>query len=716
MHQRRRGIRTIHGAAVLFAALASFTWLLDAPSARAQESDTIACADCHNGHADSELPGPPAKLLAASVHAALGCTDCHETISLDAIDANAARPHGDMDHPVDCGGCHEEAAETYIKHGRLEVGKDPDLPHCASCHGTHEILPSSDRQSHVHPINLPGTCRACHTDVDLVKKHEFLREEQIKLYENSVHGKASRKGLYVAATCNDCHSAATADGERTAHRILSAADPESTIYHFNIPDTCGRCHKYVTKDYWDGIHGQLVKRGSVDSPVCTHCHGEHGIISPDDPKSPVSAIHLAEQTCAPCHESAVLNEKYGLAGGRLTSYIDSYHGLKSKAGDATVANCASCHGSHRILPSSDPSSSIHPSQLRATCGECHPSITAELAQTRIHETATGLYTGWPEFFRKLYIVLIVVTIGGMLLHNGADWMRSVKKLGKQPFVQRLNTNEVAQHWVLMLSFIVLVISGFSLRFSDAAWVKMLFGWEGGFEVRGVVHRVSAIVMVVASAWHVLYLFTARGRHWFRDMVASGADLAHLKHNLLYFLGRRPDEPRYRRFTYMEKIEYWALAWGTLIMTVTGLMLWFDNYFVEQWGLPKGVLDVALVIHYYEAWLAMLAILVWHIYGTVLKPTVYPMNPAWLSGRMPKGQYTHEHPDGPKLKVRTFTVRYEEEQEDGNNRTDDAPPPPTTDSELLASPSPATKFTDDVAGGTRIAPAPDKKTGKTRTIP
>ena len=85
--------------------------------------------------------------------------------------------------------------------------------------------------------------------------------------------------------------------------------------------------------------------------------------------------------------------------------------------------------------------------------------------------------------------------------------------------------------------------------------------------------------------------------------------------------------------------------------------------MEQWRLPKGVLDVALVIHYYEAWLATLAILVWHGYSTIFCPGVYPMNPAWLSGKMPKKMYLHEHPDGPKLKGFLHRRLYEEEEDE-----------------------------------------------------
>ncbi|MGW8283502.1 MAG: hypothetical protein ACWGON_09410, partial [Gemmatimonadota bacterium] len=133
--------------------------------------------------------------------------------------------------------------------------------------------------------------------------------------------------------------------------------------------------------------------------------------------------------------------KYGIPAGRLRSYIDSYHGLKSKAGDVHVANCASCHGAHRILPHTDPTSSIYPDNLKETCGECHPGISTELASVPIHATSTGIKAGWPRFFTMVYVWLITLTIGTMLLHNSADWLRHVRNFRKKPFVIRMTFNE-----------------------------------------------------------------------------------------------------------------------------------------------------------------------------------------------------------------------------------------------------------------------------------
>jgi len=644
-----------------------------------------SCESCHNEKASPRPPGPPNTILKRSVHADLDCTDCHGDLSSDKVNENAPKPHGENVKPVKCADCHEEQAKVYTKHGSIKVGEDPDIPSCQRCHGTHEILGASDPHSHVHPINLPNTCRSCHTNVDLLKKREFLREGPIKLYETSVHGQASKKGLYVAATCNDCHSSPDANGKRTAHRILSAGDPESTIQHFNIPNTCGQCHQTVAQDYWDGIHGKLVKRGHVDSPVCTHCHGEHSIFKVTDPRSHVSAARVAEVTCAPCHESETLNEKYGIPAGRLRSYVDSYHGVKAKAGDVRVANCASCHGAHRILPHTDKTSSIHPSNLQETCGDCHPGIAAEIAQTPIHATSTGIKTGWPEFFTTLYMWMIAITIGLMLLHNLADLVRHIIIMRGKPYVMRMTPHETLQHWLLSLTFIVLVVSGFALRFSEGWWVQILFGWGDGrgFELRGTVHRVAAVLFMVSCVWHLIYLTGRRGRRAMRDMMLAKRDVADVVHNALFFLGVRKDKPQFERFSYMEKAEYWALVWGAIIMSVTGLVLWFDNYFVEELALPKGILDVGLVIHYYEAWLATLAIAVWHGYSVIFSPHVFPMNPAWLTGTMPKAMYQQEHPNGPRLKARIRRVIDEDSGEEeeflqGATKADKPPPRPTKD--------------------------------------
>ena len=596
-----------------------------------EKIDSSACIECHEKGKHNTLIEED---LSHSIHEGFACLDCHTDRD---ILPHKEKP-GFTVECDGCGSCHEEAVQQYGFHGRMSADECRDIPTCADCHGDHDVLPSSVKLSKTNPSSLPQTCGKCHEDVDLTRKYQILIAHPIQVYESSVHGKATQEGIDVAATCNDCHSTGG-----TAHKILSPGDPESTINHFNIPKTCGKCHQGRESEFWEGIHGQLVARGETDSPVCTTCHGEHGIISPSDPRSPVSKARVAEATCSPCHESVILTEKYGLPTGHLTSFIDSYHGLKTKAGDPYVANCASCHGVHRILPSSDPSSSVHPDNLQKTCGECHPGISAALASTPIHGIGgEGLQTKAAEIVKNIYIVAIIIIIGLMAIHWIIDLIRQIVLVTKRPQVRRMRIGELWQHTLLTVSFIVLVITGFALRFDESWLTRLFFGWEHGFELRGIIHRVAAVVLIFVTIWHFLYLFTRRGRAFLKDMMPKYYDFRDFVQRILFNLGLSKKTPSFKRFSYIEKAEYWALIWGIAVMVLTGILLWFDNYFVQF--LPKGVLDVALVVHYYEAILATLAIAIWHLWSTVFNPHVYPMNPSWLTGKMPRDMFEHEHPD------------------------------------------------------------------------
>jgi cytochrome b subunit of formate dehydrogenase len=601
-----------------------------------EDYESITSDDCTMCHEKSKHETDFREDLSASIHDGFDCLDCH-------ADKDTSPHREDPAFRVEseaCRTCHEEASEDYKAHGHEDIDKCIDIPCCSDCHGDHDILPSDVKLSKTHPLNLPQTCGKCHEDIDLTRKWHILVDKPVEIYESSVHGMATKEGFYGAATCNDCHST-----KETAHKIYSPANLESSINHYNVPDTCGKCHAEVTKDFWEGIHGQLVTRGYAESPVCTHCHGEHGILPTKDPRSPVSSVRLAEATCSPCHESVILNERYGRAPGSSASFIDSYHGLKTKAGDTHVANCASCHGVHKILPSTDPSSTIHSSNLQTTCGDCHPGISEQLAMAPIHgASGQELRSPIADIVEKIYILAIIVIIGSMIVHWLIDLGRAIHKvLIQRPQIQRMRINEVWQHTCLMVTFIVLVISGFALRFEESWFAKFFFGWEGGFEMRGLIHRISAVLFIITTTWHLLYIiFSPRGRMLFWEMWPKWKDFTDFLQRILYNLGLRKTSPSFGRFSYVEKAEYWALVWGTVIMVVTGFMLWFDNWFIQYW--PKAALDVALVVHYWEAWLATLAIVIWHLYSTVFSPHVYPMNPSWITGNMPEDMYRHEHPD------------------------------------------------------------------------
>jgi cytochrome b subunit of formate dehydrogenase len=157
-----------------------------------------------------------------------------------------------------------------------------------------------------------------------------------------------------------------------------------------------------------------------------------------------------------------------------------------------------------------------------------------------------------------------------------------------------------------------------------------------------VHRVAGAVLILVGFYHLAYsVFTAEGRKLFRDFLPEWKDVTDTRDTVLYNLGFIDQKPLFKRFNYAEKMEYWALAWGTVVMASTGLMAWFKVGVGTV--IPRWTIDVALTIHFYEAILATLAIVVWHFYMVIYDPAAYPMNWAWLDGRMSIEHYQHEHP-------------------------------------------------------------------------
>jgi cytochrome b subunit of formate dehydrogenase len=209
---------------------------------------------------------------------------------------------------------------------------------------------------------------------------------------------------------------------------------------------------------------------------------------------------------------------------------------------------------------------------------------------------------------------------------------------QNPMMVRMTANQRWQHLVLLLSFIILVITGFALKFPDS-WFAEALGM--GEKLRSVTHRVAGVILIGAGIYHLFYLAVTReGRRLLGGFAPRPKDAFDAWGTMRYYLGLSRERPQFGRFSYAEKAEYWALVWGTALMGVTGIMLWakvwFGNLLARWW------IDVATAVHFYEAILATLAIIVWHFYQVFLDPDVYPMNWAWWDGKMPVEHYRHEH--------------------------------------------------------------------------
>jgi cytochrome b subunit of formate dehydrogenase len=597
-------------------------------------------SDCLTCHGDSTLTtdenGKTVSLyvdkdkLKHSFHGRLfGCVDCHTDVKSLVHDAPPKK--------ITCAGCHEAAQQAYARSMHAKPAKAGAAlgATCVDCHGSaHEILTPGNPASPVNHANIPVTCGRCHGQKFITSSNGDSAQAFVS-YQASVHGRAIENGSQKAAVCTDCHG---------AHEILAANEDHSPIYKFNVPATCGKCHADVTQAFMASIHGQGIARGNGLAPVCTDCHGIHSIKKHEDPNSPVAGKNLSQDTCARCHEGVRLSQEFGLPGNRVSSYMDSYHGLASKGGSVVAANCSSCHGVHNILPSSDPRSTINHANLGATCGQCHKGVTQKFTLTRVHlgdgtqnRDIDSVITRW---VRLIYVPLIVIVIGGMFLHNLIIWRSKLaaRRRAHPAMVLRMSVNQRWQHLLLLSSFIILVITGFALKFPNT-WFAHVFGM--GEHLRGIIHRLAGVALMSAGIYHVFYVIQSReGRRLICDIAPRPADGFDVLKAMRYYLGMSSEKPEFGRFNYAEKAEYWALVWGTALMGITGVIIWakvwVGNLLARWW------VDVATAIHYYEAILATLAIVVWHFYQVFFDPDVYPMNGAWLDGRMPLDHYREEH--------------------------------------------------------------------------
>jgi cytochrome b subunit of formate dehydrogenase len=618
------GPRYLPGLPVLGALVA----LLVPATLRAQGD----CLDCHGSvdNVGEESLVVDAAGYEATVHGAAGisCLDCHA--------GKADYPH-EADSPASaCADCHSDASEALATsiHGRLsEAGGR--TPTCASCHGpVHRLKAADDLASPVHPTRLAETCGACHADPELASASGFKLVQPIAAYTGSVHARAVARGDH-AATCSACHG---------SHDILPAADRQSRVHPTRVSSTCGECHGAVTAVFDESVHGKASLRGISDSPTCIDCHGEHGILGPADKGSPVYATNLPRMTCGRCHGDLRVTEKFGMKADALSAYEDSFHGLAGRSGSVTVANCASCHGVHDILPSSDPKSHIAPENLADTCGACHPGAGNRFAIGPVHVEPADRATAHPAVYwvRLVYIWMIWIVIGGMLVHNLLDFARKSQHPISRPVVPvaerrpRMNRGFRIAHVLTFTTFFILVWTGFALKFPEAWWAQPLLAWEEQLGFRGWLHRGAAVLMLGAFGFHFAHIaIDRRARACILGMVPNKHDLHEVGAKLAWFAGRRKEMPPAPALGYAEKAEYLALLWGTLVMAVTGFVLWFENWSLAN--LPTWAADVATVVHYYEAILASLAILVWHFYFVIFDPLVYPMDTTWLTGREAPGR-------------------------------------------------------------------------------
>ena len=567
--------------------------------------DNASCLECHE---DTAVESP--------AHADTQCAECHTNITTAHKDALPADQKIEADQI--CAACHGMAAKQLPK----SVHSDHT---CRKCHGpAHKVEAASTPDSRISPVGQLKTCGKCHDEV-------------IGSFEESVHGRGLLKSGLVDAspTCSDCHG---------AHNIGKPTDAKAKTGHLKSPETCGACHQTVLGEWEASTHGQLWTDGK-DGPVCVDCHvNEHKVLDP-------TSAEMRKQfpvECGSCHEEG------------LETFRDSFHGKATALGWSSVAMCSDCHTPHSNLPASDPRSSVNPDNLKTTCGACHarevevagfltfdPHVNLHdqntLPQLRIiFYFMTGLLLGVFAFFGIHLLLWLQRGLVGVLRgefkgsHGGAG-----------PYVRRFSRAQIWIHVSIVVSFLMLAISGLPLKFATAPWADTMVKFLGGAHSAGIIHRIGAIITfgyfavhLATLAWQMI-VRRERGFLWgWRSMVPQLKDLQDFIANMKWFLYLGP-RPKFDRFTYWEKFDYLAVFWGVAMIGVSGLMLWLPEFFAKF--LPGWALNAAYIIHSDEALLATGFIFLFHFFHTHLRPEAFPMDPVIFTGAMPLERFKEDRP-------------------------------------------------------------------------
>jgi cytochrome b subunit of formate dehydrogenase/nitrate/TMAO reductase-like tetraheme cytochrome c subunit len=563
--------------------------------------------DCLGCHDDVEYT--------SSAHPDVACGECHTNIT-DKRHKRGVEPLTDADS---CGNCHGRELRTV---GR-SIHKDQAA--CIDCHGDpHSIRKVEEHDCRVSAINQIDQCGACH-DNPKTPLQEFIQGE---------HGRALLlSGLTAAPSCSSCHG---------SHKILAVDDQNAPTARANAPEMCGTCHALLLETWREQSAHGLAWQAGEEGPVCIDCHSSHGTA---DPISAEARLKTPE-TCGNCHDA------------QLGTFRDSFHGQATDLGLAAGANCSDCHTPHQNMGKEDPRSSVNPDNLLATCAHCHEGITASFATFNPHNDPKD-----PEDDFAVYVVWVFMTgllIGVFAFFGVHDllWLqRSMVALVKGefkeerdkhgPYIRRFNAMNISIHVVIITTFLLLALTGLPLKFHDMPWAQTLIGMLGGIDFARVIHRLAAIGTFGYMAFHVGNVFIRwlvrkePGMFWGpNSMTPQPQDVRAFIGNIRYFL-YLGDRPVGDRWTYWEKFDYLAVFWGVMIIGLSGLMLWFPDFFTRF--LPGWTLNAAHVIHSDEALLATGFIFIFHFFHTHLRPESFPMDLVVFTGKMPLHKFKAERP-------------------------------------------------------------------------
>lgn len=552
--------------------------------------------------------------------------------------------------------------EKFVIKGREYCYECIDNSECLGCHT--KINERKFAQS-VHGVN---SCNSCHWDITDVKDH--LKAKGARIHTEPV-------------TCHRCHKKEGAEHYASAHFIndVQCKDCHTNIHEITpwkenkirVIEKCTACHS--DDGYSESVHGQAVVAGNPDSASCHDCHGLHKIpiLKGDEPKMVQFRKEFHTEVCQKCHADKEMMERNKVFLIATQTYYESYHGKVEHLGyPQLVAGCADCHGFHSILPPDNPKSTISEARLVETCSKCHLRANANFVKWIAHATHNDPERD-PVFYWTfvLMTILLVSVFGVFWVHTFLWWRKDfwekrelrakgiffplhVRADEAGHIYRRFTTFDIILHFTMMVTFIGLVLTGLPLKFSHAPWASGLMHFLGGAELAGLIHRICAAITFAYFGTTLCYIFyflffkkipgnpnPLQRLFGPESLCPRWKDIQDIIGMIRWFFNKGP-KPQFDRWTYWEKFDFLAVFWGMFAIGLSGLMLWFPEFFTIF--LPGWVLNIASIVHSDEALLASGFIFTVHFFNTHFRPSKFPIDTVIFTGRFPKYELIEERPE------------------------------------------------------------------------
>ncbi len=618
------------------------------------------------------------------------CVSCHSPHN--KLERDEYTPQGwKLYLAENCKSCHEENVENYFNSGHYQQLKNGNLkaPVCSDCHAKHGVLSPRDPSSLVSTDKLDVVCLNCHEGyIESIHTPQDDEHDPVMVtcvvchtgHETTMVGdaKTSIFDIELDKVCLKCHTANLITGSQDAHGGIHREELEKIekgeasncgdchTYHFMAPDhqndkalekSCDDCHPEKQAEYEKSSHFISYQKGHEEAPHCVDCHHSERIQKSEEQFAGQSIVEL----CSSCHGDRDITMRFQLNEHVVEGYNDSYHGQNYQLGyqGEEFATCISCHDNHSILPSDHPESTIGKEKILETCGQCHDEVNLNFVQFLEHYTP--MMEEQNPVLHGIHIFMVWLLIGTLSIFGGHTilWLIRllIKRVLEGPFhrptksghrVKRFTRLDRMLHFGMAGSFLTLAGTGLPLKYSHSEMANWVAHNIIGFREAALTHRFAALMMALVFFTHLFKLAykafgkKEKGLFWGPDsLVPNLQDAKDFFNHVAYFIGAKKEEPKFGRWTYWEKFDYFAVFWGMFAIGFSGLTLWFPETFTRIF--PGWLINAAHIIHSEEALLATAFIFTVHFFNTHLRPGAFPMDDVIFSGHTTEEKFEDERP-------------------------------------------------------------------------